>query len=55
MREARRRERVVPDLLRSNNAVIVLAGDITAETARQKAEQFFATSPRRPPIAKQDV
>jgi len=38
-----------------NNAVIVLAGDITAETARQKAEQFFGDIPATPPIAKQDV
>ena len=38
-----------------NNAVIVLAGDITPETARQKAEQFFGDIPATPPIAKQDV
>jgi zinc protease len=38
-----------------NNAVIVLAGDITAETARQKAEQFFGDIPATPPIAKQGV
>jgi len=36
-----------------NNAVIVLAGDITAETARQKVEQFFGDIPATPPIAKQ--
>src|SRR5213592_4839916 len=38
-----------------NNAVIVLAGDITPETARQKVEQFFGDIPATPPIAKQDV
>src|SRR6266545_4930379 len=36
-----------------NNAVIVLAGDITAETARQKVEQYFGDIPATPPIAKQ--
>src|SRR6266542_2220736 len=36
-----------------NNAVIVVAGDITAETARQKVEQFFGDIPATPPIAKQ--
>src|SRR5438552_874401 len=36
-----------------NNAVMVLAGDITPETARQKAEQFFGDIPATPPIAKQ--
>ncbi len=38
-----------------NNAVIVLAGDITPEIARQKVEQFFGDIPATPPIAKQDV
>ena len=38
-----------------NNAVIVLAGDITAEIARQKVERFFGDIPATPPIAKQDV
>jgi len=36
-----------------NNAVIVVAGDITAETARQKVERFFGDIPATPPIAKQ--
>ncbi len=36
-----------------NNAVMVLAGDITPATARQKAEQFFGDIPATPPIAKQ--
>jgi len=38
-----------------NNAVIVLAGDITAETARQKVEQYFGDIPATPPIAKQET
>jgi len=38
-----------------NNAVIVLAGDITPETARQKVEQFFGDIPATPPIAKQST
>ncbi|HEV8381388.1 MAG TPA: pitrilysin family protein [Gemmatimonadales bacterium] len=36
-----------------NNAVIVLAGDITAAQARQKVEQYFGDIPATPPIAKQ--
>lgn len=38
-----------------NNAVIVLAGDIDAETARQKVEQYFGWIPPGPPVAAQDV
>ena len=36
-----------------NNAVIVLAGDITPDIARQKVEQYFGDIPATPPIAKQ--
>ena len=38
-----------------NNAVIVLAGDIDAETARRKVDQYFGDIPASPPIAKQDT
>src|SRR3989475_2251954 len=38
-----------------NNAVMVLAGDITPETARQKVEQFFGDIAATPPIAKQET
>src|SRR6266496_2851752 len=38
-----------------NNAVMVLAGDITPEAARRKVEQYFGDIPATPPIAKQDV
>jgi zinc protease len=34
------------------NAVIVLAGDIDAETARQKVERYFGDIPSGPPITK---
>ncbi len=37
-----------------NNAVIVIAGDIDAATARQKVEKYFGAIPPSPPIAKQD-
>jgi len=38
-----------------NNAVIVLAGDITPDVARQKVEQYFGDIAASPPIAKQDT
>jgi len=34
------------------NAVIVLAGDIDPETARQKVEQYFGAIPSGPPVTK---
>ena len=34
------------------NTVLVLAGDIDAETARQKAEQYFGHIPAGPPVAR---
>ena len=37
-----------------NNAVIAIAGDIDAATARQKVEKYFGAIPPSPPIAKQD-
>ena len=37
------------------NAVIVLAGDIDGETARQKVELYFGDIPAGPPVTKQDV
>lgn len=38
-----------------NNAVLVLAGDIDVETAREKVEQHFGAIPPGPPVAKHDV
>ena len=38
-----------------NNAVLVLAGDITPEEARAKAERYFGDIPPGPPITKFDV
>lgn len=38
-----------------NNAVLVLAGDITPELAREKAELYFGDIPPGPPIAKHQV
>ncbi|MEE8117276.1 MAG: pitrilysin family protein, partial [Gemmatimonadales bacterium] len=35
------------------NAVVVMAGDIDAETARTKAEQFFGDIPSGPPVTNQ--
>ena len=37
-----------------NNAVLVIAGDIDAATARQKVERYFGAIPPGPPIAKQE-
>ena len=37
------------------NAVIVLAGDIDAETAKAKVEKFFGDIPAGPPIAKHNA
>ncbi|MGI9200991.1 MAG: M16 family metallopeptidase, partial [Woeseiaceae bacterium] len=38
-----------------NNAVLVLAGDITPEIAREKAELYFGDIPPGPPVSKFDV
>jgi zinc protease len=37
-----------------NNAVIVLAGDIDAATAREKVERYFGDIPPGPPVARWD-
>jgi zinc protease len=37
------------------NAVLVVAGDIDAETAHKKVEKFFGDIPAGPPVAKQEV
>ena len=37
------------------NAVVVLAGDIDARTAREKVERYFGDIPSGPPVARQDV
>ncbi|MEL6950737.1 MAG: pitrilysin family protein [Pseudomonadota bacterium] len=37
-----------------NNAVLVLAGDITPEQAREKVELYFGDIPPGPPISRQD-
>jgi zinc protease len=37
------------------NAVIVVAGDIDAKTAKEKVEKYFGDIPSGPPIAKHDV
>ncbi len=37
------------------NAVIVVAGDIDAETARRKVEQFFGDIPSGPPMVRQQA
>ncbi|MEM7610855.1 MAG: pitrilysin family protein, partial [Pseudomonadota bacterium] len=38
-----------------NNAVLVLAGDITPEVAREKAERFFGDIPPGPPISRHEA
>jgi zinc protease len=38
-----------------NNVTVVIAGDITPEVAREKAEKFYGDIPAGPPIAKQEV
>lgn len=38
-----------------NNVTLVLAGDITPETARQKVEKYYGEIPAGPPIAKQET
>jgi len=37
------------------NAVIVIAGDIDAETAKQKVERYFGDIPSGPPVVKQQA
>jgi zinc protease len=37
------------------NAVVVVAGDIDAATARQKVEQYFGDIPAGPPVARQQA
>ena len=37
------------------NAVIVIAGDIDAQTARQKVEKYFGEIPSGPPVARQQA
>ncbi len=38
-----------------SNVVMVVAGDIDAKTAREKAEQYFGDIPAGPPVAHQEV
>ncbi len=38
-----------------SNAVLVIAGDIDAKTAREKVEQYFGSFPPGPPIAKHEA
>ena len=37
------------------NAVVVIAGDVTAEEAREKVEKYFGDIPAGPPIAKHET
>jgi zinc protease len=37
------------------NAVVVIAGDIDARTAKQKVEQYFGDIPAGPPVARQEA
>ena len=38
-----------------NNTIIVIAGDVTPEVARQKVEKYYGEIPPGPPIAKQET
>ncbi|MFB3778097.1 MAG: M16 family metallopeptidase [Bryobacteraceae bacterium] len=38
-----------------SNAVLVVAGDIDAKTAREKVERYFGSFPPGPPVAKHDA
>jgi zinc protease len=38
-----------------NNVTVVIAGDITPEGAREKAQKYYGDIPAGPPIAKQEV
>ena len=38
-----------------SNVVMVIAGDIDAKTAREKAEKYFGDIPAGPPVAHQEV
>jgi len=38
-----------------NNVTVVIAGDVTPEVAREKAEKYYGEIPPGPPIAKQEV
>ena len=38
-----------------NNVTVVIAGDVTPEVAKEKAEKYYGDIPAGPPIAKQEV
>jgi zinc protease len=38
-----------------NNTIVVIAGDVTPEIARQKVEKYYGEIPAGPPIAKQET